>query len=1223
MKTFYRRTMILVVFALILTNINYPISVQATEISSINPKPIVTHSTVMTSSEFINYLQYVVNRGDSKYGSGDQYSIGKYDGSYIYFDCWGLGESIICTNGQIVYNKNQSLNPWNLWNTSCGCGSYSGDYLKTLCQLSTNFSSIVPGEWLFKDDSSGHCYHVGYYIGNNKVIESTTDGTYNTQISTIDSNGHSNLRSSSWTWTSHGKVPWISYSGGSYISQCTEYPSYCTVKITDSTCKIKSLPCSVNTDSSSETVEVPAVNDTYTAEKLYKNTASNYWYQVKCKNGKIGYLYADDCKYVSSIFSDVSGNNLSIPSTLSVGSFFPVSGTVTTTYNNISNVSLYIYAGTATSGKHETGDQMSVDTKTFNLERLDEKVEYNKLSSGTHNYVLRATTYGYYATGPQTATTDNSTKIIKQQTFTVGNQTKYYLDVNGLLDGDEVGNVAGYGTFDVYINGELKANDVTDYYTQWPTGTKYEIKDIKTVTGHSYIGTVQGALSGSVGSSTVSIRLSFTSGYKLTFLTNGGQFPSAGTAESINRFNEGRGAGQLVVFTEGTDGTTVGTNTYGFEVAVNKGGKVIAKRNYGDTNTLTVPAGGFVLSGHGGSTEQKGGFVNRIQIGDFVAIERSEMMAYHYTDYEEYLANHKRGNTNEGYDVLPIPKKTGYYFNGWLMDNGSYAEHNTIYSSQRLTASWATDDSAPAFKVVYGGHLYELYEYPLSWTAARSFCEAHGGHLVTITSAAEQQAVEGLLQNGRKIIYFTGCTDESSEGNWTWVTGETFSSYNNWDPQFPEPDPGDGFNYGGIVNQAIGANKQFGEWLANFNSPNDIQYSLGYRLCNYGFICEYEISCKHQYTSTVTSPTCTAQGYTTHTCSICGDSYKDSYTAALGHNYSYAATTKPTTSAAGVLTGTCSRCGGKTTVTLPKLNTTDYSYSVIKAATCTATGTGRYTWKTTIYGSYYFDVTLPKTAHNYKTTVTVPTCTAQGYTIHTCSVCGDSYKDSYTAALGHAWNSGVVTKPATETETGVRTYTCTRCGATKTEVIPKLDGDDNPFVDVPKGKYFYEPVMWAIHHNPPITGGTDATHFSPNQTCTREQVVTFLWTTYGKPEPNSIYNPFKDVKAGKYYVKPILWAVEKGITGGVEPDRFGVGESCTRAQVLTFLWVAAGRPKPSGSNNPFTDVKTTDYFYKPVMWAVEKGITGGTSATTFSPKDTCTRAQVVTFLYAALVKNNG
>ena len=185
----------------------------------------------------------------------------------------------------------------------------------------------------------------------------------------------------------------------------------------------------------------------------------------------------------------------------------------------------------------------------------------------------------------------------------------------------------------------------------------------------------------------------------------------------------------------------------------------------------------------------------------------------------------------------------------------------------------------------------------------------------------------------------------------------------------------------------------------------------------------------------MTAPTCTAQGYTTHTCSACGDSYKDTYTNALGHSYGYKVTTTPTTSAAGKLTGTCSRCSATTTVTLPKLNTTDYTYSVVKAATCTTTGTGRYVWKTTAYGTFQFDVTLAKTSHSYKTTVTAPTCTAQGYTTHTCSACGDSYKDSYVAATGHAWDNGVETEKATCTQPGTLVYTCANCGKTRSEEV--------------------------------------------------------------------------------------------------------------------------------------------------------------------------------------------
>lgn len=176
----------------------------------------------------------------------------------------------------------------------------------------------------------------------------------------------------------------------------------------------------------------------------------------------------------------------------------------------------------------------------------------------------------------------------------------------------------------------------------------------------------------------------------------------------------------------------------------------------------------------------------------------------------------------------------------------------------------------------------------------------------------------------------------------------------------------------------------------------------------------------------------------------------------------------------------------------------------------------------------------------------------------------------------------------------------------------------NPFVDVPDTKYYADAVLWAYYHDPQVTSGINDDHFGPNNKCTREQIMTFIWKALGAPEPASAENPFTDVNPNKWYAKPILWAVENGVTGGLNPTTFGVGKPCNRAQVVTFLYTAAGKPPVEASNNPFTDVKETDYFYSAVLWAVENGITGGTTPTTFSPKQTCTRAQVVTFLYKAM-----
>ena len=174
----------------------------------------------------------------------------------------------------------------------------------------------------------------------------------------------------------------------------------------------------------------------------------------------------------------------------------------------------------------------------------------------------------------------------------------------------------------------------------------------------------------------------------------------------------------------------------------------------------------------------------------------------------------------------------------------------------------------------------------------------------------------------------------------------------------------------------------------------------------------------------------------------------------------------------------------------------------------------------------------------------------------------------------------------------------------------------NPFHDIPSDAYYFDAVLWAVGHEPLITAGTSQTTFSPNDPCTRAQVVTFLWRASGEPEPTQTNNPFKDVAESGYYYKPVLWAVEKGITAGTEKDAFSPNDTCTRAQIATFLWRFEGRPAPdAGSANPFADVPADAYYYEAVLWAVEKGITAGTEKNAFSPSAVCTRAQVVTFLY--------
>ena len=200
------------------------------------------------------------------------------------------------------------------------------------------------------------------------------------------------------------------------------------------------------------------------------------------------------------------------------------------------------------------------------------------------------------------------------------------------------------------------------------------------------------------------------------------------------------------------------------------------------------------------------------------------------------------------------------------------------------------------------------------------------------------------------------------------------------------------------------------------------------------------------------------------------------------------------------------------------------------------------------------------------------------------------------------------------TDKGNGKYTFTMPGS-KVEVKATFMEDNsvlNFFYDVPNGAYFYEAVKWAVDKG--ITNGLSDTMFGPYESCTRAQIVTFLWRAAGSPEPKTV-SSFSDVPASAYYAKAVAWAVENGITNGMTATEFAPDAICTRGQSVTFLYRALGKKVESSAN--FTDVKSDAFYADAVNWAVASDVTNGTSATTFSPNADCTRAEIVTFLYRA------
>ena len=198
----------------------------------------------------------------------------------------------------------------------------------------------------------------------------------------------------------------------------------------------------------------------------------------------------------------------------------------------------------------------------------------------------------------------------------------------------------------------------------------------------------------------------------------------------------------------------------------------------------------------------------------------------------------------------------------------------------------------------------------------------------------------------------------------------------------------------------------------------------------------------------------------------------------------------------------------------------------------------------------------------------------------------------------------------------VKSYTFENVRRTHAIEVIFMKAGGNPqtgvFVDVATGSYYEDAVDWAVENG--ITKGTDDTHFFPDGICTRAQAVTFLWRTAGSPKPEIRTMPFTDVPVGSYYYDAVLWAVENGITKGTSDTTFSPNMTCSRAQIVAFLWRSEKSPA-AGTVNPFADVKSTAYYADAVLWAVKENITKGTTSTTFSPNADCTRAQIVTFLW--------
>ena len=364
----------------------------ATELAS-------TYSVVMTADSFIQYLKTALSR-KTAYNNTYPYNVGYYDGSTISWDCWNLGKSIIWSNGAVVSNYTNGNYVGNgiTRDQSCGLGDWTGSGILQACEsYSSDFSSLVPGEWLFMGAASS-IYHVGYYIGDGKVIECTSGSFKRVIESNIDSNGYSSTTLNTWSY--HAKVPWLDYKGSGYLSKCDYYPSYLTVQMTEDY-RVWSLPCSNETDSASSVVKTVASGTSLTVTALYKNgvtTSDHYWYRVRLSDGTVGYVYAPFCKVTNycdtAIKNGISASGKGVPASLPVSKSYPVDWTITSSNADISAISgtVHTYGTTMSYGRTE-----QVRSKNLNNSELDSAMHFDWISSpGSYDFYIKVQVKNYY-----------------------------------------------------------------------------------------------------------------------------------------------------------------------------------------------------------------------------------------------------------------------------------------------------------------------------------------------------------------------------------------------------------------------------------------------------------------------------------------------------------------------------------------------------------------------------------------------------------------------------------------------------------------------------------------------------------------------------------------------------------------------------------------------------------------------------------------------------------
>jgi len=1038
------------------------------------------------------------------------------------------------------------------------------------------------------------------------------------------------------------------------IIDCIEEEYNCYTRVrTPEASKLWNMPCSDKTSPSAQVLDWTAAGGSYVADMIYKNTEGNYWYRVK--NGdSVCYLYAGNTDSAEHLDPGVTVSGLVVPEKLTPGAVFNIAGLVSSPNLPFLEIGAYIYEGTQVAGDYclssvdRTGLTTSYDIRNG---AVNKKLSFGQLAEGTYTYLLTIEVNRRAAPGNQLSVYPEIITLAKA-VFTVGNGTPSTpsgevhrgIDVSHhqkTIDWDTAASHIEFAILRCGYGDDIASQDDQQWKANADACTRlgipfgvyiysYALTDaqarseanhvLRLIEGYDpalpiYLDLEDQSILNSCSKADILRHAQIfcdiieDAGYEVGIYANYNWWTNYLTDSAydqwsrwIARYASATGYSKSYQMWQYTDSgsvpgisTSVDMNywygplpgaehTHSYEAAVTKAatctqsGVMTYTCSCGDSYTEAIAP-----AGHQYTAER----VEATCIAPGYTVHTCSVCADSYTVYDD-AAGEWSEEKPEGVDESLIETRTEY----------RYRDYETTTSYDPAVPGWELLGST--WQNTGSGRVDYVKSWPSGFLTSHSlYAQYHNSPKSASETATDKTEITGDAVSGYlyyhwcRGIYNEGPINRGSKSSRQGEFTAFHAFYSTTDPATLTADTD------GSVVFPNGSCCKDSHWY--FHTPVNTQTYTTYRnQFRYGRWTDWSDWSDTVYTETDTrtvetrtvyrdisgglgdhewdsgvvtaDPTCLEAGSITYTCIHCGETRSEDWGEPLGHAWDEGVVTlEPTEDSEGLMTYTCGRCGETRTEVIPAL----------------------------------------EHEHRYEAITTPPTCTDQGYTTYLCS-CGSAYTTDFVDALGHAFTDWTVVQAPTATREGLEIRLCTRCDHQEQRSIPKLE---NPFTDVPVGSFYYDPVLWAVENG--ITNGTSATTFGPDNQCMRAHVVTFLHRAAGSPVPGSSRNPFTDVKTSDFFYAPVLWAVEKGITNGVSATSFGSYDVCNRAAVVTFLWRAAGSPEPQSTSHPFTDVKTTDFYYKPVLWAVENGITNGVDATHFGPASPCNRAQVVTFLYRA------